>query len=91
MEEYWCGESTSQSERSAVLAGFGSGQAGNCCGMVGYVAVVDGTPAEVPDAFSEVRRSEVATEVVGGRGVSKGVVSLGRTPLSGIPVPPNLA
>ena len=67
-----------------MLASLGSGQAGNCFGMVEDTALVDAAPAEVPDAFSEVWRSEVATEAVGGRAVSKGVevVSRGRTPLS---------
>ena len=77
-------ESASQSKRSATLASLGSGHAGNCCGVVEYVAAVDDTPAEVPEAFPEVCGSEVATEVVGGRAAPKGVefVVLDRTPLS---------
>jgi len=71
-------------------AGLGSGQAGNCCGIVENVGAVDDAQTEVPDAFSEVRRSEVATEVVGGRAVSTGVVevvSRGRAPLFSVSTP----
>jgi hypothetical protein len=67
-----------------VLAGLGSGQAGNFCGTVENVVAVDETPAEVPDAFSELWRFEVATEMVGSRAASKdvGFVALDPTPLS---------
>ena len=54
---------------------------------------VEDTPAEVPDAFPEVWRSEVATEIVGGRATSKGVtlVAVDCAPLSAtIPVSSNL-
>jgi hypothetical protein len=62
----------------------GSGQAVNFCGIVENVVAVDDATAEVPDAFSEMWRSEVATEMVGGRAASKNVpfVALDRTPLS---------
>jgi hypothetical protein len=54
-----------------MLAGLGSGQAGNFCGTAGNVVAVDDAPAEVPEAFPEVWRSEVATEIVGGRAALK--------------------
>jgi hypothetical protein len=45
------------------------------------VVEVDDAPAEVPDAFPEVRRSEVATEIAGGRAPLKEVefVTVDRT------------
>ena len=70
IEEEWCGGSISQSRRSATLAGLGSGQGGNFCEIAENVVAVDGAPAEVPDAFPEVWRSEVAIEIVGGRAAS---------------------
>ena len=52
--------------------------------MIENVVAVDDTPAEVPDAFSETRRFEVATEMVGGRTASQcvGFVAVKSTPLS---------
>jgi len=52
--------------------------------MVENLVAVDGAPAEVPDAFSEIWRSEVATEMVGGRAASKDVefIALDRASLS---------